>query len=174
MRSQSAQVTVVQGLNSHLPVDGYCTLSISPGSVAHVCPRSWLFVPKRILVVCHDRPLKMSRVELLRRQGYDVESVEADDEAMALLLEKPFDLILLGRKSALREVGLDRRIRETYPDLLTLKIMSPEEASTIYPSRMVDSEPRHVIEALRDMLGHSLQLVPLRIVSNPSQPPTSH
>ena len=116
----------------------------------------------------------MSRVELLRRQGYDVESVEADDEAMALLMENPFDLILLGRKSALREVGLDRRIRETYPDLLTLKIMSPEEASTIYPSRMVDSEPRHVIEALRDMLGHSLQLVPLRIVSNPSQPPTSH
>jgi hypothetical protein len=39
---------------------------------------------------------------------------------------------------------------------------------------MVDSEPRHVIEALRDMLGHSLQLVPVSIASNPSQPPTSN
>jgi CheY-like chemotaxis protein len=131
-------------------------------------------VPKHILVVCHDRPLKMSRVELLLRQGYAVESVEADDEAMALLLEKPFDLILLGRKSALREIGLDQRLRDKYPDLLTLKIMSPEEASSIYPSRMVDSEPRHVIEALRDMLGRSLQLIPVRIVSDPSQPPTSN
>ena len=127
-------------------------------------------VPKRILVVCHDRPLKLSRVELLLRSGYKVESVESDDDAMALLLEKPFDLVLLGRKSALRKVGLDQRIREKYPNLLTLKIVTAEEDDTnIYPSRMVDSEPRHVLAALRDMLGHGLQVVPVSIGSNPSR-----
>lgn len=129
---------------------------------------------KRILVVCHDRPLKLTRVELLLRAGYAVESVEADDEAMALLLEKRFDLVLLGRKSALREVGLDQRMREKYPNLLTLKIVSPEEEPSVYPSRMVDSEPRHVIEALHDMLGHARQLVPFTMVSNPSQQQTSN
>jgi CheY-like chemotaxis protein len=128
---------------------------------------------KRILVVCHDCPLKMSRVELLLRAGYAVESVESDDEAMGLLLEERFDLILLGRKSALRKIGLDQRIREKYPSLLTLKIMSPEEDPSVYPSRMVDAEPRHVVEALRDMLGHELQLVPVSIVSHPSQPQIS-
>ena len=126
-------------------------------------------MPKCILVVCHDRPLMMSRVELLRRAGYSVDSVASDDEAMALLLERRFDLVLLGRKSALLKIGLDQRIREKYPDLLTLKIASPEEEPSTFPSRMVDAEPRHVIDALREMLGPSLHLVPVDLPSSQSR-----
>jgi hypothetical protein len=114
----------------------------------------------------------MSRVELLLRAGYAVDSVATDDEAMAVLLERRIDLVLLGRKSALPKIGLDQRLREKYPGLLTLKIVSPEEDPTVYPSRQVDSEPRHVIEALQNMLGHSLQLVPVSILSNRYQPPS--
>jgi hypothetical protein len=115
----------------------------------------------------------MSRVELLLRAGYTVESVATDDEAMALLIKERFDLVLLGRKSALPETGLDQRIREKYSNLLTLKIASPEEDPSVYPSRMVDAEPRHVMDALRDMLGHALELVPVSIASNRSRQQTS-
>jgi DNA-binding NtrC family response regulator len=65
-------------------------------------------LPKRILVVAHDRPLRATRVSLLEDQGYRVKSVETDDDAMTLLLTQTFDLILLGRNSGMHKKFLDR------------------------------------------------------------------
>jgi DNA-binding response OmpR family regulator len=64
---------------------------------------------KRILIVSHDRPLLETRVLLLEWAGYEVVSVEKDDEAMEVLEEETFDLILLGRESRLPIKGLDQR-----------------------------------------------------------------
>ena len=125
-------------------------------------------MPKRILVVAHYPPLKASRVTLLERKGYRVESVESDDEAMALLETQEFDLILIGRNSMLAEKGLAQRLREKYPNLLTLRIEDVADSSSIYPSRLTDSAPSHVISALHEMLGDALRVVSL------SSPVDSH
>jgi DNA-binding NtrC family response regulator len=116
-------------------------------------------MPKRILVVSDDRPLRTSRVSLLESEGYRVESVESDDGAMTMLLTEAYDLVLLGRNSDLHKEGIDQRLREKYPDLLTLKIVNEADAS-IWPSRITDSEPKHVIVALHEMLGDKVLLVP--------------
>jgi DNA-binding response OmpR family regulator len=65
-------------------------------------------LPKRILVVAHDRPLKGTRVSLLESEGYRVESVESDDAAMTLLETETFDLILLGRNSGMHKKFLEK------------------------------------------------------------------
>jgi hypothetical protein len=116
---------------------------------------------KRILVVAHDRPLRLTRVKLLEKLGYTVASAATDDEAMAILEVESFDLILLGHKSKIPKKGIDQKLREKYPSLLTLKIEIAGVERSIYPSLITDSEPRHVIVALHDMLGDDLQLIPV-------------
>jgi DNA-binding NtrC family response regulator len=118
---------------------------------------------KRILVVAHNRLLRGTRVSLLETQGYRVESVESDDAAMTLLETQVFDLILLGRDSGLHEKFLDQRLREKYPQLLTLKIVNHEDPS-VYPSRLTDSQPEHVIATLHEMLGDDIHLVPVYLL----------
>jgi CheY-like chemotaxis protein len=120
-------------------------------------------MPKRILVVADDRPLRTTRVSLLESEGYRVESVESDSAAMALLETETFDLILLGRSSGMHKTFLDQRLREKYPQLLTLKIVNHEDPS-VYPSRLTDSAPEHVIVALREMLGDDVHLVPVDLL----------
>jgi hypothetical protein len=60
---------------------------------------------------------------------------------------------LLGRKSLLPKKGLDQRLREKYPDLLTLTIAPQGEIASIYPSRITDAVPEHVLRALKEMLN---------------------
>jgi DNA-binding response OmpR family regulator len=107
---------------------------------------------KRVLVVAHNAPLRESRVLLLQSNGYYVESVGTDDEAIELLENEQFDLILIGRKSQLLIKGIDQRLREKYPTLLTLQIEALGEIESIYPSRITDAVPEHVITALKEML----------------------
>jgi hypothetical protein len=90
---------------------------------------------------------------LLESKGYKVDSVATDDDAMALLREAHFDLILLGRDSLLFEKRLDQRIRQNYPRQLTLKIQPLGDTVSVYPSRTVDPLPDHVVEALGEMLS---------------------
>jgi CheY-like chemotaxis protein len=118
-------------------------------------------MPKRILVVAHDRHLRETRVRLMESEGYRVDSVGTDDEAMRLLESGHFDLVLLGRQSTLPEMGIDQRIRERFPELATLKIEIGGERRSVYPTRVTDSAPRHVIEALREMLGEDAKLIPV-------------
>jgi DNA-binding NtrC family response regulator len=110
---------------------------------------------KRILVVAIDLELGHSRVLLLQSQGYKVDHVATDDEAMQLLESVDFDLVLLGRNSLLFEKRLDQRIRQKYPQQLTLKIQPVEDTVSLYASRTTDSVPNHVIDALKEMLANS-------------------
>jgi response regulator RpfG family c-di-GMP phosphodiesterase len=131
------------------------------GHTANILPRfRKLAMPRRILVVADDRPLRTTRVFLLESEAYHVECVESDDEAMTMLLTETYDLVLLGRNSELHKKGIDQRLREKYPHLLTLKIVNEADAS-IWPSRITDSQPEHVIAALHEMLGESVLLVPV-------------
>jgi hypothetical protein len=127
-------------------------LSIDRNRLRFIDLRLMISLVKRVLVVAHNAPLRTSRVLLLQSNGYYVESVGADDEAMELLENEQFDLILIGRKSQLLIKGIDQRLREKYPNLLTLKIEALGEIESIYPSRMTDAVPEHVIAALKEML----------------------
>jgi CheY-like chemotaxis protein len=118
---------------------------------------------KRILVVAHDRPLKETRVSLLQSQGYIVDSVETDDDAMKLLDTEHFDLVLLGHQSTLPKKGIDQRLREKYPSLATLKIELAGAPHSVYPMRVTDSAPKHVLEALQEMLGDDVDLTPIQL-----------
>jgi CheY-like chemotaxis protein len=109
---------------------------------------------KRILVVSDDPILCFSRVALLKKAGYQVESVHSDEAAMDLLEVEPFDLVLLGRDTLRPGKSLDRRIREHHPDLLTLKIEGNVPVPSVYPSRITDARPEHVLAALDEMLLH--------------------
>jgi hypothetical protein len=128
---------------------------------------------KRILVVAHDRPLRETRVRLLESEGYSVESVEMDDEAMDLMETEHFDLVLLGRQSVLLEKGIDQRIRERFPNLATLKIEAAGERHSVYPTRVTDSAPKHVIAALHEMLGEDVALTPIQLPGCLDQSPSA-
>jgi CheY-like chemotaxis protein len=111
---------------------------------------------KRILVVSDDPILGFSRIALLKKAGYQAELSTSDDAALDLLEVERFDLILLGRDPLLPGKGLDRRLRERHPDLLTLKIEGNVPVPSIYPSRITDARPEHVLAALEEMLGEML------------------
>jgi len=128
---------------------------------------------KRILVVAHDRPLKETRVSLLQSQGYIVDSVETDDDAMKLLDTEHFDLVLLGHQSTLPKKGIDQRLREKYPSLATLKIELAGAPHSAYPTRVIDSAPKHVLEALHEMLGDDVDLTPIQLPVLSDQSPSA-
>ena len=109
-------------------------------------------IPKRILVVAHDRMLRTTRVSILENEGYTVSSAVTDDDAMTLLETEQFDLILLGRKSQVPKMGLDQRLREKHPNLLIFKIQPAGDVVSLFPTRTTDAVPDHVLSALKEML----------------------
>lgn len=70
---------------------------------------------------------------------------------MLMLESTNFALVLLGRDALLFEKKLDERLRQKYPKQLTLKVQPAVGEISLYPSRTIDSEPRHVIDAIREM-----------------------
>ena len=110
-------------------------------------------IPKRILVVSDDQMLRTTRVSILEKAGYAVCSAATADDAMGLLETESFDLILLGQEFRITGRGLDQRLREKYPNLLTLKIQPTDDMVSLYLSRTTDSVPEHVLSAVREMLA---------------------
>jgi CheY-like chemotaxis protein len=109
--------------------------------------------PKSVLIVSDDEMLLTTRSALLKTYGYNVTAVESDDEAISLLETEGFDLVLIGRKTDLPTIEIDERIRERHPKLLVLKIEELDVAARGFASRDTDSDPAHVLLALKEMLG---------------------
>jgi DNA-binding NtrC family response regulator len=107
---------------------------------------------KRILVVSHDPALRDSRSALLLSAGYAVSAVGGNDEAMALMVGNSFDLVLIGRNSQWPKKGLDERVRALHPYQLIVKIAQGGEPRSSFCSRMVDSVPANVLEAVHEVL----------------------
>jgi hypothetical protein len=107
---------------------------------------------KRILVVSHDQALRESRSALLLSAGYAVSAAGGDDEAMALMVGNSFDVVLIGRNSRWPMKGLDERVRELHLHQPIVKIARPEEPESSFCSRITDSVPAHVLEAVREVL----------------------
>ena len=109
-------------------------------------------MPKRILIISHDRILRATRSALLVSAGYEVATAESADEALTLLDSDRFDLALIGRKSLQPGPALDQRLRERHPRLLILKIAEVIEEASQHPSQTTSAVPANVLAALKGML----------------------
>lgn len=70
-----------------------------------------------ILVADDEAPIRTTLGDLLRRRGYEVTTAENGEAALALLHQRPFDLLLLDLKMpGLSGIDVARRGAELYPD----------------------------------------------------------
>jgi DNA-binding response OmpR family regulator len=67
----------------------------------------------KILVVDDELPNRMTMSDILRRRGYEVLTAESGEEALALIHQQPFDLLLLDLKMpGLSGIDVAKRTRE--------------------------------------------------------------
>jgi DNA-binding response OmpR family regulator len=107
---------------------------------------------KSILVVCHDRPLRLTRLSLLEAAGYRVESVAYDHEAIARLEVEQFDLVLIGRSSSLPQGLKGQRLRKKYPNLLIVRVNRIDQRRSALTSLMADFHPHLMLNTPSAML----------------------
>jgi len=110
---------------------------------------------KGILVVCHDRSLRQTRMSLLQAAGYRVESVAYDHEVIPRLEVEKFDLVLIGRCSSLPEGTAGRYLRKTYPNLMIVRINRVIHLRSTVTSQIADSHPHPMLNMLSAMLCES-------------------
>jgi hypothetical protein len=79
--------------------------------------------------------------------------VSSDDEAMALLEKKAFDLVLIGRNGTVSIEEVDQRLRHRRPQQCILKIEDPAGGEGHFATRNTDADPRHVLAAVKELLG---------------------
>src|SRR3712207_6125530 len=73
--------------------------------------------PARVLVVDDEEPIRLTMSDLLRRRGYEVITAENGEAALALIHQRPFDLLLLDLKMpGLSGIEVAKRARERQPE----------------------------------------------------------
>ncbi|MFN8496470.1 MAG: response regulator transcription factor [Anaerolineae bacterium] len=74
--------------------------------------------PAQILVVDDELPIRTTIAEMLKRQGYDVSTAGTGEEALGLVYQRPFDLLLLDLKMpGLSGLDVAQRARERLPEV---------------------------------------------------------
>ncbi|HEX6290074.1 MAG TPA: response regulator transcription factor [Herpetosiphonaceae bacterium] len=74
--------------------------------------------PARVLVVDDEEPIRLTMSDLLRRRGYEVLTAENGEAALALVHQRPFDLLLLDLKMpGLSGTDVAKRARELQPEV---------------------------------------------------------
>ena len=88
--------------------------------------------PAQILVVDDELPIRTTIAEMLKRQSYDVSTAGTGEEALGLVYQRPFDLLLLDLKmpGANGFEGL-AYLRGQYPDLPIVVVSASEDAAII-------------------------------------------
>lgn len=77
--------------------------------------------PARILVVDDELPIRTTLSALLQRRGYEVTVAANGEEALDLIHQRPFDLLLLDLKMpGLSGMDVAHRARELHPDAAIL------------------------------------------------------
>ncbi len=73
--------------------------------------------PAQILVVDDETPIRTTMGDILRRRGYEVVTAASGEEALELIHQRPFDLLLLDlRMPGLSGLDVARRAHELHPD----------------------------------------------------------
>jgi DNA-binding response OmpR family regulator len=79
--------------------------------------------PARVLVVDDEEPIRLTMSDLLRRRGYEVITAEHGEAALALIHQRPFDLLLLDLKMpGLSGIDVAQRARQIQPDVAIIML----------------------------------------------------
>ncbi len=74
-------------------------------------------MPAQILVVDDETPIRVTMSEMLRRRGYEVVATASGEEALGLLHQRPFDLLLLDlRMPGISGIEVAQRATELHPE----------------------------------------------------------
>ncbi len=77
--------------------------------------------PARILVVDDELPIRLTMSDLLRRRGYDVQIAASGEEALDIIFQRPFDLLLLDLKlPQMSGIEVAQRAFERQPDVAVI------------------------------------------------------
>ena len=111
--------------------------------------------PARILTVDDEASIRLTLAAMLRRAGYDVTSAESGEEAVALLEQHGFDLLLVDLKMP----GMDgmqvvAAARQRQPDLAIIVLTGHGSLDTaidglhqgVFDYVLKTAEPAHVVE----------------------------
>src|SRR5918911_2712470 len=73
--------------------------------------------PAQVLVVDDEAPIRITMSDMLRRRGYEVVVAASGEEALALIHQRPFDLLLLDlRMPGLSGLDVAQRAHALQPD----------------------------------------------------------
>ena len=79
--------------------------------------------PAQILVVDDEEPIRVTMRDLLQRRGHTVTMAEHGEAALALIHQRPFDLLLLDLKMpGLSGIDVAKRARERQPEVAILML----------------------------------------------------
>jgi DNA-binding response OmpR family regulator len=79
--------------------------------------------PAHVLVVDDEEPIRLTMSDLLRRRGYEVLTAENGEAALALIHQRPFDLLLLDLKMpGLSGIDVAERARALQPDVAIIML----------------------------------------------------
>ena len=79
--------------------------------------------PAQILVVDDEEPIRITMRDLLQRRGHEVTTAEHGEAALALIYQRPFDLLLLDLKMpGLSGIDVAKRARERQPEVAIIML----------------------------------------------------
>jgi len=107
----------------------------------------------RILSICDDDGLRLSRELLLLKDGYQTESVQSNT-ALTVTRVRSFDLALICRSvDPKRALALVEMLRRYHPAIQILCIAPLESSAPMYLADLeVPSGPQALLDAIRSLL----------------------
>ena len=117
----------------------------------------------RVLIVDDEAPIRLTMSALLERQGYQVMTAETGEAALALIYQRPFELLLLDLKMpGLDGMEVAQRARERQPDLTIIILTGHGSLDSAMDAIHVDvfdyvlktADPEYVLGRVRAAVEH--------------------
>lgn len=118
--------------------------------------------PARVLVVDDEEPIRITMSEMLRRRGYEVMTAENGEAGLALVHQRPFELLLLDLKMpGLSGIDVAKRARERQPDVAIIILTGHGSLDSaidglhlgVFDYMLKTSSPRDVVERVSAALA---------------------
>lgn len=116
-----------------------------------------------ILVADDEAPIRLTMCDLLEREGYTVMTAENGEAALALVFERPFDLLLLDLKMpGLSGIEVAQRARARLPDAEIIILTGHGSLDSaleglhvgVFDYVLKTADPEHVLSRVRAALAH--------------------
>ncbi|HEY0606261.1 MAG TPA: response regulator transcription factor [Herpetosiphonaceae bacterium] len=117
----------------------------------------------RVLIVDDEAPIRLTMSALLERQGYQVTAADSGEAALAVIYERPFELLLLDLKMpGLDGIQVAQRARERQPNLTIMILTGHGSLDSAMDAIHVDvfdyvlktADPEYVLGRVRAAAEH--------------------